>query len=110
MKFAILVSSASRSTFVKDYDYFVSQGGLTDDWGKFWKIVEAPDLQGARMIAVHQPNARQDFGLFCGGCGAEQHGGACQDPRCKRCGEKRHAAQVFCGAACSAQWEAGERP
>lgn len=29
---------------------------------------------------------------------------------CKRCGKPRLDWQVFCGAACSAQWEAGGRP
>jgi hypothetical protein len=31
-------------------------------------------------------------------------------PRCKLCGASRTHAQLFCGAACSARWEAGERP
>ncbi len=110
MKFAINVNKFSGSSFVKFHDYFVSQGGETEEWGKHWKIVEAPDMQGARMIAIHQPHGRQDFGLFCGDCGLEKHGGPCPDPRCKCCGGSRKAFQVFCGAACSAKWEAGDRP
>jgi len=30
-------------------------------------------------------------------------------PTCKRCGKPRLDWQVFCGAACSAQWDAGDR-
>lgn len=29
---------------------------------------------------------------------------------CKLCGKPRLPVQVFCGAACSARWEAGARP
>lgn len=31
-------------------------------------------------------------------------------PSCKLCGKERQPWQVFCGAACCARWEAGERP
>jgi hypothetical protein len=30
--------------------------------------------------------------------------------RCKRCGNPRLSWQVFCGAACCAMYEAGDRP
>lgn len=30
--------------------------------------------------------------------------------KCKLCGESKQPFQEFCGAACSARWEAGERP
>jgi len=56
-KFAILVGP-SGSTFVKEYDFFVSQGGLTEKWGRNWKIIEADGMNHARMIAIHQPGAR----------------------------------------------------
>lgn len=65
-KFAILVNCAG-STFVKDYDYFVSQGGLTEKWGKFWKIIEAEDLDDARVKAIQEPDAVS--GLYCAKCG-----------------------------------------
>ena len=29
---------------------------------------------------------------------------------CRLCGKPKLAFQVYCGAACSARWEAGERP
>lgn len=34
----------------------------------------------------------------------------CNPHHCKLCGKPRYKWQVFCGAACSARWEAGERP
>lgn len=107
-QFAIQVNPAG-STFVKEYDFFVSQGGLKEAWGKHWKIIEAPDMQGARMIALHLAEARHDFGLYCGSCGAEKHVGVCKSPRCKRCGKPRREGQVFCGAGCAARHEAHEQ-
>lgn len=68
-KFAILVGP-SGSTFVKDYDFFVSQGGTTEGWGKNWKIVEALDMDAARVIAIQEPGARP--GLFCRVCGKDK--------------------------------------
>lgn len=29
---------------------------------------------------------------------------------CKLCGKKKLSFQVFCGAACSVEWESGKRP
>lgn len=60
-KFAILVGP-SGSTFVQVYSFFVSQGGLTEKWGRAWKIIEADGLNHARMIAIQQPGAMA--GLF----------------------------------------------
>jgi len=68
-KFAILVGP-SGSTFVKDYDFFVEQGGLKDPWGRNWKIVEAPTSEAARVIAIAEPGARA--GLFCSVCGKDR--------------------------------------
>ena len=68
-KYAILVA-ASGSTFVKEYDFFVSQGGTTQEWGKNWKIVEAESIEAARLIAIQQPGARA--GLYCGTCGKDR--------------------------------------
>jgi hypothetical protein len=69
MKYAILVAS-SGSTFVKEYDFFVSQGGTTQDWGRNWKIVEADSIEGARVIAIGQHGARA--GLYCATCGKDR--------------------------------------
>lgn len=70
-KFAIHVSEVSGHTFVKDYDYFVSQGGLKQSWGKHWKIIEAKDLDDARVIAIKQPGAIS--GLHCEKCGKDRY-------------------------------------
>ncbi len=78
-KFAINVNRVSNHTFVKDYDYFVSQGGLKESWGKHWKIVEAEDIDQARVIAIKQPGAVP--GLHCENCGKSRYD--CTN-RCKR--------------------------
>lgn len=71
-KFAIHVNSGG-ATFVKDYDFFVSQGGLKQPWGKAWKVVEADSLAKARAVAIAEPDAFS--GLYCARCG-------CEDIRC----------------------------
>lgn len=74
-KFAIHVNSGG-ATFVKDFDFFVSQGGLKQRWGKHWTIVTARSERFARMKAIRLPGARA--GLFCADCGRESHGGECK--------------------------------
>lgn len=74
-KFAIHVNPGG-ATFVKYYDYFVSQGGLVQDWGKHWTIIEAESMRHARMAAIRLPGARP--GLYCASCGRESHGGECE--------------------------------
>lgn len=74
-KFAIHVNS-SGATFVKDYDFFVGQGGLTQRWGKAWTVVTAKSMRHARVKAIRLPGARA--GLFCPDCGRERHGGECR--------------------------------
>jgi hypothetical protein len=39
------------SSFVKEGDFFRSQGGLKDDWGKCWIPVCADTIEGARCLA-----------------------------------------------------------
>jgi hypothetical protein len=34
--------------YVKDYDFFVEQGGLKDPWGKHWRLVRASSIEAAR--------------------------------------------------------------
>lgn len=41
--------NAGRSVFVKEYDFFVSQGGLTQEWGKSWQQVYADSIEHARL-------------------------------------------------------------
>lgn len=39
------------SHFVKDADFFISQGGLIEDWGRRWRPVVAKSLEDARQIS-----------------------------------------------------------
>ena len=65
-KYAIYVGW-DGSVFVKEYDYFCSQGGAHQSWGRNWKIVEASSIEEARVLAIKEPGARA--GLYCGVCG-----------------------------------------
>lgn len=38
------------AVFVKDYDFFKSQGGFTQEWGKGWKPVVADSIPTARKL------------------------------------------------------------
>lgn len=77
-KFAILVAN-SGATFVKDYDFFVFQGGLVQGgWGKNWEIIEAPTRGKARLIALKRPGASASH-LYCNQCGYEKHAGQCTE-------------------------------
>ena len=37
--------------FVKGKDFFISQGGLTESWGKAWKPLLADSIEHARLKA-----------------------------------------------------------
>ena len=39
------------AVFVKEADFFKSQGGLKEDWGKNWKRIKATSIEDARRIA-----------------------------------------------------------
>jgi len=39
-----------NAVFVKDGDFFIEQGGLTNSWGKAWKKVRADSIEHARLI------------------------------------------------------------
>ncbi len=67
-KFAIHVNWAG-ATFVKDYAFFIFQGGLKEKWGKAWKIIVAEDIDAARVIAIKEPGAKA--GLYCEICGKD---------------------------------------
>lgn len=55
----MVVCGPSGSVFVKEYDFFASQGGLTLIWGINWKPVWADDIEEARKQACTMfPNAR----------------------------------------------------
>ena len=49
MKYYVLVEP--WAVYVKEADFFVAQGGLTAEWGKRWKLLEAPSMEFARRIA-----------------------------------------------------------
>ena len=38
------------ATYVKERDFFVSQGGLTKQWGKDWAPVRAKSIEAARKL------------------------------------------------------------
>lgn len=38
--------------FIKERDFFVAQGGLTQSWGKHWKSVEGTSIGDARRKAA----------------------------------------------------------
>lgn len=63
---AVLVSDASGSVFWKDYDFFVSQGGLSQKWGSSWVLVKAETDASAVAFAMTLPGARA--GLYCPLC------------------------------------------
>ncbi len=43
-------SRLSRAVFVKEAEFFIQQGGMTDLWGKRWMPVIAEDIEHARRI------------------------------------------------------------
>lgn len=56
------------STFVKEFQFYIDQGGLRQAWGKNWIIVHADDMDGARVEAIR----RSGFaGLYCRVCGKD---------------------------------------
>lgn len=50
MKYMVMCNRASGSVFVKEKDFFISQGGDTQEWGKTWKEVEADSIEHAREL------------------------------------------------------------
>lgn len=46
----VVCNAYSGCVFVKDYDFFVNQGGLHQAWGKRWKPVVAESIEHAREI------------------------------------------------------------
>lgn len=54
----IEVNQASGCVFVKVLDFFRSQGGFVEDWGKAWIPVVATGIENARQIGCHMPGAK----------------------------------------------------
>lgn len=46
------VNYTTANTSVKDGDFFRSQGGLRDDWGRSWLPIRAGSVAEARAIAI----------------------------------------------------------
>lgn len=44
--------NSGKALFVKEADFFKSQGGLTQDWGKNWVPVTARTIGDARRLAA----------------------------------------------------------
>ena len=51
-KYYILVEP--WAVYVKEGNFFESQGGLTSDWGKYWRPVYADSIEHARLIGQTQ--------------------------------------------------------
>lgn len=43
--------NSGKALFVKEATFFKEQGGLTQDWGKFWLPVIAKTIGDARKLA-----------------------------------------------------------
>ena len=42
-----------NDVYVKEAWYFIKQGGLTQDWGKSWKPVNAESIEAARNVGYN---------------------------------------------------------
>lgn len=56
--YMILVVQASGCVFVKELDFFRSQGGFTQDWGKNWLPIVATSIEEARERGCTLPGAK----------------------------------------------------
>lgn len=50
MKYMVMAVRASGCVFVKEKDFFISQGGDKQAWGKSWVEVEANSIEHAREL------------------------------------------------------------
>ncbi len=56
--YMVLVSQTSGCVFVKELDFFRSQGGFTQDWGKNWIPIVATSIEEAREHGCSLPGAK----------------------------------------------------
>ncbi len=49
--YMVLVGTNNGVVFVKERDFFVSQGGDKQAWGRNWKEVQAESIEHARELA-----------------------------------------------------------
>lgn len=61
MKFMVLCVEVSGSVFVKDRDFFVSQGGDREPWGKRWVEIEAESIEDARRIGCEKLSGARPY-------------------------------------------------
>lgn len=47
-KFAISTNGHGSAVYVKEWQFFVEQGGLREPWGKNWLLIEAESIDDAR--------------------------------------------------------------
>jgi len=52
-KFAVLVEL--WATYITDWDFFVSEGGLEQKWGQNWVPIEAESIEDARKKGKYLP-------------------------------------------------------
>lgn len=59
--YMVMVNEFSGCVFVKDLDYFRSQGGFdweSDPWGRHWFPVVATSIENARREGCKHPSAK----------------------------------------------------
>ncbi len=54
----IVVVEASGCVFVKEHDFFRSQGGFKQEWGSTWVPVVAASVEDARRLGCGLPGAK----------------------------------------------------
>jgi hypothetical protein len=57
-EYMVLCNQHSGSVFVKEREFFISQGGDKEDWGRNWILIEADSIEGAREKGCNLPGAR----------------------------------------------------
>lgn len=56
--YMILVNQVSGCVFVKELDFFRSQNGFVEDWGKNWLPIVATSIEDARKSGCKLPGAK----------------------------------------------------
>ena len=45
-----VMRNSGQAVFVKEADFFVSQGGLKEKWGLHWRLIFAASIEDARKV------------------------------------------------------------
>lgn len=56
--YMVNVNRTSGCVFVKELDFFRSQGGFTDNWGINWIPIVATSIEDAREKGCKHPDAK----------------------------------------------------